>query len=111
MTNYQIDSFALRQWSSRTMPNKGVAMAGVYLYEGDDYCGDIYFYANGTDMKRPSHEANTGRIHLHFDIAQYTIVLDMLRNEEAIVLYFNSSSDAGLHSGKNPFAADGPITF
>ena len=106
MSEYHIDSFAIRQWSSRHMPNKGVAMGGIYLFEGDRYCGDIYFYAAGTDLKRPSLHESTGRIHLHFFITQYAMILDMLRNEEEIVLYFDSATDAGLHSGRDPFLED-----
>lgn len=110
MTEYQIDSFSLRQWSSRTLPSPGVALAGIYLFEEDQYRGDIYFYADGTDLKRPNHDDITGRIHLHCSIAQYAITLDMLRNESSVVLYFNSRTDAGLRSGRDPFAVEDPIT-
>jgi len=104
MTEHQIDSFSLRQWSSRTMQSPGVAMAGIYLFEGDQYRGDVYFYADGTDLNRPSYDDITERIHLHCNITQYGITLDILRNESLVTLYFNSYTDAGLRSGRDPFA-------
>ena len=109
MAEYQIDNIALRQWSSRSLPNPGVALAGIYLFEGDEYRGYAYFYADGAELKRPSHNGAIGRVHLHFNMSQYESVLDMLRNESPVTLYFKSYTDAGLRCGKDPFAAPEPM--
>lgn len=108
MAEYQIDNIALRHWSSRSMQNPGVALAGIYLFEGDEYRGYAYFYAEGTELKRPSYDEAAGRIYLHFNISQYANVLDALRSESPVTLYFNSYTDAGLRCGKDPFAPPAP---
>gem|GEM_PF-1252558 len=110
MAEYQIDNIALRQWSSRSLPSPGVAMAGIYLFEGDEYRGYAYFYADGAELKRPSYNEAMGRVHLHFNISQHESVLDMLRNESPVTLYFKSYMDAGLRCGKDPFAPPAPIS-
>jgi len=86
------------------MASPGVAMAGIYFFEGDEYRGYAYFYAEGTELKRPSYDGTEGRIYLHFNMSQYASVLDTLRNESPVTIYFKSYTDAGLRCGKDPFA-------
>ena len=106
IVEYPIDSIAVRQWSSRSTNggSTGVAVAGVYLFEGETYRGYIYFYPDGTELRPPAINLAQGQIQLHFNLSQYNSTLDLLHNEGAVALYYASSTDAGLKTGKDPFA-------
>ena len=104
MTDYPIDGYAFRMWSMRptTNLNPGVAVAGVYYYQGTQYRGYVYFYPDGTPLADPSHDATNGRVYLSFNLSQLPAVLDVLRNEKPLVVYYESATNAALRSGVEP---------
>ena len=106
MVEYKIDNFALRQWSSRStaMGSAGVAVAGIYLFEGNQYRGYVYFYPDGTDLRAPVHRAEQKQIQLCFNLCQLDSTLRMLTDHSPVTLYFQSQTDAGLKVGRDPFA-------
>jgi hypothetical protein len=89
MTDYAIDGYALRMWSTRptTDLNPGVAVAGIYYYQGSRYRGYVYFFPDGTPLAAPIHDAANGRVFLHFNLSQLHAVLDVLCNEKPLVVY------------------------
>ena len=104
MTDYPIDGYALRLWSTRptTNLNPGTAVAGVYYYQGGQYRGYMYFFPDGTPLAAPVHDATNGRVFLHFNLSQLRAVLDVLRNEKPLVVYYESATNAALRSGVEP---------
>lgn len=104
MPSYNIDSYSVRAWSSRRSDNlsPGVAMASIYLYEGKKYRGYAYFFADDTPLNPPIFHSNLGRIFVHYNISQFEALLDTLRNEKPIYLYYHSPSNAGLQTGREP---------
>jgi hypothetical protein len=104
MAQFQVDAYALRLWSSRTTTNlsPGTAVAGIYLYEGNNYRGYVYFFPDGTALAPPVFDATNGRIFLHFNLSQFHATMDLLRNEEPIFVYYGSPTNAALLSGKEP---------
>lgn len=104
MAQYKIDGYALRLWSSRPTTNlsPGTAAAGIYLYEGNTYRGYAYFYPDGTALLAPVHDSANGRVMLRFNLSQFHAVMEMLRTEEPIYLYYYSPTNAALRSGKEP---------
>lgn len=110
IVEYPIDNFAVRQWSSRSTSrgSAGVAVAGIYLYEGDSYRGYIYFYPDGTALRAPLVKLDEGQVQLHFNLSQMRDTIEMLNSDEKVSVFFASSTDAGLKFGKDPFAM--PVT-
>lgn len=106
VVEYPIDNIAVRQWSSRSTDNgsAGVAVAGIYLFQGQTYRGYIYFYPDGTALRAPAVNLAKGQIQLHFNLSQMRDTLDMLDRNETVSVFFASSTDAGLKFGKDPFA-------
>lgn len=104
MATYNIDTYSVRMWSSRptTNLNPGVAVAGVYLYEGSTYRGYVYFFPDGTPLAPPVIDSTHGRIHVHFNLSQLGPVLQLLREEKPLYLYEFGASNVGLMTGREP---------
>ena len=104
MPTYNVDSYAIRMWSSRrtTNLNPGTAVAGIYLYEGNKYRGYIYFFPDGTPLNPAVLDTANGRIFLHFNLCQFHETMDILRNEKPLYIYYLSPTNAALRSGKEP---------
>ncbi len=104
MTTYNITNYSVRMWSSRptTDHSPGVAVAGVYLYEGGSYRGYAYFFPDGTALAPAVIDAANGRIYVHFNLSQLHPVLQMLREEKPIYLYEFGVTNAGLMTGLEP---------
>jgi hypothetical protein len=104
VVQYKIDGYAVRAWSSRptTERSPGKGAAGIYLYDGDTYRGYVYFFADGTPLAPPVHDAANGRIFLHLNLCQFDAVLEMLREEHPIYIYYAGPTNAALRTGKEP---------
>jgi hypothetical protein len=104
MPEFPVDGYAFRQWSSRptTNLNPGVAVAGVYLYQGANYRGYIYFFPDGTPLAAPVYDAANGRVFLHVNLSQFQGTMEMLRTEKPLYVYYNDVSNAALRSGVEP---------
>jgi hypothetical protein len=104
VAQYKVDGYAVRAWSSRptTERSPGKGAAGIYLYEGDTYRGYAYFFADGTPLAPPVHDAVNGRVFLHLNLCQFDAVLEMLRAEEPIYVYYAGPTNAALRTGKEP---------
>ena len=108
MTDYPIDGYALRLWSTRptTNLNPNTAVAGIYYYQGGQYRGYMYFFPDGTPLAAPIHDATNGRVFLHFNLSQLHAVLDVLRNEKPLVVYYDSPTSAALRTGVEPIGEE-----
>lgn len=104
MPTYKVDRYSVRMWSSRPTTNlsPGTAVCGVYLYEGGNYKGYVYFFPDGTALNPPVFDAGSGRVFLHFNLIQFHPTMDMLRYESPMYLYYTSPTNAGLRSGMEP---------
>jgi hypothetical protein len=104
MATYTIDSYSVRVWSSRPTTNlsPGVAVTGIYLYEGGAYRGYAYFYPDGTPLALPVIDAAAGQIFIHLNLSQLTGILQLLREEKPVYLYEFGTTNAGLMTGTEP---------
>lgn len=103
MPSYTIDNYSVRMWSSRRTNNlsPGTALAGIYLYEGNTYRGYAYFFADDTPLSQPVFQ-EPGRVFVHYNLSQFSAVLEILRNEKPVYLFHFSPSNAGLQTGREP---------
>jgi hypothetical protein len=101
---YKIDAYALRLWSSRPTTNltPRVAVAGIHLYEGTRYRGHAYFYPDGTPLRSSSYDSTREMIFTYYNLSQFHAVLEIMRTEKPIYLFYRSPTYAGLRSGKEP---------
>ena len=103
MAYYSIDQYQLSMWSSRSLTDNPVAaLAGVMLYEAGSgrYRGRIYFHPDGNELIDPTESG--GVITLRYNLCQLPSVIDMLRNEKPVYIYYYSVGNAGLKTGKEP---------
>ena len=108
MPSFNVDSYSVRMWSSRPTTNlsPGTAVAGIYLYEGNNYRGYVYFFPDGTELAPPVYHSSSNRAFLHFNLSQFYATVELLRNEKPIYLYYFSPTNAGLYTGKEPTGED-----
>lgn len=108
MPMYPIDHYQVRLWSSRptTVLNPGIAVAGIFLFEGgiDDpqFRGYAYFYPDGTALAPAVIDDVNGVIAVHYNLSQFTAVLQLLREERPVWLYGFDPDHAGLQTGAEP---------
>jgi hypothetical protein len=104
MATYEIDTYHVRLWSSRptTELNPGIAVAGIYLYEGGTFRGYAYFFPDGTPLAPPVIDAANGAIYVHFNLSQFAGVVQLLREERPVYLYEFGPTNAGLMTGGEP---------
>jgi hypothetical protein len=104
MAEYKVDAYAARMWSSRSTTNlsPGVAVAGIYLYQGSNYKGYAYFFPDGTPLAPAVHDATAGRVFIHLNLSQFAATLEMLREESPIYVYFVSPTNAAIRTGQEP---------
>lgn len=104
MATFKIDKYSVRIWSSRKSNNlsPGTALAGIYLYEGSKYRGYAYFFADDTPLAPPVYHSSTGQVFVHYNLSQFDAVLDLVRNEKPIYLYYSNPSNAGLKTSTEP---------
>ncbi len=104
MPSFKIDGYSVRMWSSRptTNLNPGVAVAGIYLYQGGKYKGYVYFFPDGTPLAPPVYHSSTQQAFLHFNLSEFHATVDLLRSEDPIYLYYYSPTHAGLYTGREP---------
>ncbi|MCB0637273.1 MAG: hypothetical protein KDC54_11680 [Lewinella sp.] len=103
MAVYSIDSYAIRLWSSReTEPiDPSTAMARIMFYEGDVYRGIALFYADDYVLEDPSMD-HMDRIRVHYNMSQFDPIVDMLRYEKPVFLFYYGTGNAGLQTGREP---------
>ena len=101
---YEIDEYAVRFWSSRptTTLDPGIAVAGIFLYQGPDYRGYAYFYPDGTALAPAVIDPTEPLIALHYNLSQMPAVLEVLREEQPVYLFDFGTENAGLMSGREP---------
>ena len=104
LAQYKIDGYGVRLWSSRPTTNlsPGVAVAGIYLYQGKTYRGYAYFFPDGTPLASAVRDSAKGRIFLHLNLSQFHSTLEMLRTEKPVYVYYLSPTNAALRTGREP---------
>lgn len=104
MALYQIGKYAIRFWSSRPTSNldPNVALARISFYDTEStYRGQASFFPDGTELSPPLVDSS-GRINIHFNLSQFHAVMEMLRTEQPIYLYYFAQTDAGIATGHEP---------
>ncbi len=104
MTTYNINSYSIRTWSSRSTTNLSpqTAVAGIFLYDGTTYRGYAYFFPDGTKLAPPVINSSGGRVYVHYNLSKFDAMVQMLREEKPVYLYEFGVNNAGLMSGREP---------
>ncbi len=107
MTEYKIDHYAIRTWSSRSLSQSsmGMAVSAIYLFDKDDqHRGTISFFPDVLPQlldpalvtSHPLARNQTGRIELRFYQVQFQPTLERLRTGEDTYIYYKDPQNAGL---------------
>jgi hypothetical protein len=99
MTVHVIDRYEVSMWSSRPM-TPGAPVVGIWLYGPADALGYAYFFLDSTQLQPPL--INQGFIALHYNLALFGPILQILREESPVYLYEFGASNAGLKTGTEP---------
>ncbi len=98
MPSYTVDTYALQLEAGPTI---GGRRALFICRSAGTVKGWISFYDDGATLASPSVDA-TGRISLPMPMSRYASVIDLLRNEKPVTLYYNSPTFAGLSVSGEP---------
>ena len=98
MPNYTIDTYAIQIEAGPTI---GQRRAQISCRQSGTVRGWVTFYEDSATLPDPSIDA-TGRISLKFPLSRYASVVDLLRNEKPVTLYYNSPSFCGLTVAGEP---------
>lgn len=101
MISYPIDHYAVSILSSRSTTDLGSLAAVISLYTGSAYRGKAMFYPDGTDLPAATVVHNS-YIYLHFNRSELHAVVDLLRNEKPVWIYYRDRDDAGLTTEGEP---------
>ena len=99
MTVHVIDRYEVLMWSSRPM-TAGAPVVGIWLYGPAEALGYAYFFLDGTQLQPPV--IDQGFIALHYNLALFGPILQILREESPVYLYEFGTSNAGLKTGTEP---------
>lgn len=98
MTEYPVSSYAVYVIT-------GTHSTCIQFYEHDKYRGAICFFPNDADLEDAQLDSN-GRIILNMRINRLHAVLDIVRNEKPLFLFYDSPNNAGLRTGREIIGDD-----
>ena len=103
MSSYKVDEYRLTFWSSRSTGdvNAKITVAAISLYVEGVFKGRAFFYPDGATLDPPDEGAN-GLITLYYNLSQYHAIMDTLRNEQPVYVYYYSAGNAGISTSKEP---------
>jgi hypothetical protein len=104
MPTYEIDRYRVVVPSSRptTDLNPNIAVAGIFLYQGEEFRGYAYFFHDGTSLAPPIIDSAGGQVYVHYNLSQLAGVLQMIREERPLYLFGDGPEFAGLATGSEP---------
>jgi len=118
MTIYIVDNYRIERKIGYTRVIEGILredqyytpppLVAVFLYSGRKYAGRIFFYPDHIPLPPPVLD-DTGpypRIFLSHYLKRFPDVMDLIRNEKPIGIYYTGPSDAGITTGKEPIGEE-----
>ena len=68
----------------------------IFLYRADgNFAAEVYFYEEGVTMPPPSGPAASGSITLTYRSNRFDSVMDILRNEKPVYVYYDEGGGNG----------------
>ena len=102
MVNFSLDRYSVNLKSTVDRVSQGAAIAVIYAYRGETLVGALLFYPENKLLPNARLDTNKDVIFLSYSISQLHAILDILRNEKPLWLYYRTATNAGLSSGKEP---------
>jgi hypothetical protein len=99
--NYPIDYYAIKIWSSRSVPPRSGAAAGIFLYSGGVQRGYAYFYPDGEPLDPPVVDEVNGFVAASYSLSQFAAVHQLMLQEKPIYLYA-TDQEVCLMTGAEP---------
>lgn len=102
MVTFSFDQYSVNLRSTVDKVSLGAAIAGIYAYRGETLVGALLFYPDNKLLPNARLDPKRDVIFLSYSISQFHAVLDILRNEKPLWLYYRTATNAGLSSGREP---------
>ncbi len=102
MVTFSFDRYSVNVKSTVDKVSQATAIAVIYAYRGETLVGALLFYPENKLLPNARLDTNKDVIFLSYSIAQLHALLDILRNEKPLWLYYRTTTNAGLSSGKEP---------
>lgn len=98
MTEYPIDSYAVYVIS-------GEHKSLIHFSEADTYRGTIRFFSDENEIEDASMDSD-GKIILNMHFNHFHSMLDIIRNEKPLFIFYESPSNAGIRTGSEKIGDD-----
>jgi len=102
MVNFSFDQYSVNVKSTVDKVSQGAAIAVIYAYRGETLVGALLFYPENKLLPNARIDTNKDVIFLSYSINQLHAILDILRNEKPLWLYYHNATNAGFSSGREP---------
>jgi len=101
---YWIDSYSIIFPSSKSISNLTIpqVVAQIKVFEQRSCRGYLWFYSDETDLAPSSYDSQNECIELHYNLKHMHAIMDMLRNEDSIYVYYKDPSSAHIGCGREP---------
>ncbi len=106
MVNFSFDQYSVNLKSTVDKVSLGAAISVIYAYRGETLVGALLFYPETKLLPNARLDPKRDVIFLSYSISQFHAVLDILRNEKPLWLYYRTATDAGLSSGREPIGEE-----
>lgn len=84
------DQYTVRYY---TLNAQDDLVAYIHCFDGKGTAGAMYFYPNGTQL--PANSGKNNIIHLRFQEKELSNILDILRHEKPLYLFYSDKGDRG----------------
>jgi hypothetical protein len=104
MPEYLVDNYNAQMWSTRptTSRDPNSPVTALYLKQGATFRAWAYFYPDGTPLQTPRHDAARGGVYLFYNLSQFPVIVDVVRNEKPIKVYWFADNNAGIAVSEEP---------
>ncbi len=106
MVNFSFDRYSVNLKSTVDKVSQATAIAVIYTYRGETLVGALLFYPENKLLPNAKLDTNKDIIFLSYSISQLNAVLDILRNEKPLWIYYRTGTNAGISSGKEPIGEE-----
>lgn len=98
MKEYPVTSYS-------TCVKSGIGSTCIEFFEHDRDRGGVRFFPDNSDLKDAEFDSE-GKIHLNMRINRLNAVLDILRHQKPLYLFFEDGHNAGLRSKRETVGND-----
>ena len=106
MVTFSFDRYSVDLKSTVDRVSAGTPIAVIHAFRGDTSVGELQFFPDNKLLPPARLDTNKDVIFLNYSIARFQAVLDILKDEKPLWLYYRNPTNAGFSSGREPIGEE-----